>query len=166
MIMDEKTGLSRTLVLLKPDAVQRGVCGEVLHRFERAGFNIVGMKLIWATIDIAKEHYSEHVKKSFYPGLEKGITEKPVIAICFEGIEAVENVRRLVGPTIPKDAPPGTIRGDFAHHTIKARDCKGLSVANLIHASSNNEEAAKEISIWFKPEELIKYGKLDDCYTF
>ena len=158
--------LDKTLILLKPDALQRGVCGEVIHRFERSGFNIVGMKMVWVTKELSQKHYSVHVGKSFYKGLEDFITEFPVIAIVLEGIDAVENVRKIVGHTEPKKALPGTIRGDFAHHTVESRDPRGLAVANLIHASGNKKEAEEEIKLWFKDEEIHKYTKLDDKYTF
>src|SRR3989338_11076829 len=102
--------IQRTLVLFKPDAVQRCFCGELLTRFERAGLKIVGMKMVWVSKDQSKKHYQSHVKKDFYPGLEKFITQGPVIAIVFEGVDSVEVIRKLVGSTEPKTALPGTIR--------------------------------------------------------
>src|SRR3989344_2530614 len=105
----------RTLVLLKPDAVQRCLTGEIIQRFEKAGFKIVGMKMKWVDEKFAREHYAEHVQKPFYPGLEALITMGPTIAMVLEGVEAVHNVRKIVGATEPKGAVPGTIRGDYAH---------------------------------------------------
>lgn len=158
--------LQKTLVLLKPDAIQRCVCGEIIHRFERIGLNIVGMKMLQISSELAKKHYSAHVGKSFYAGLEKFMTESPVIAIVISGIDCIAIVRKLVGPTEPSKALPGTIRGDFAHQSQESRDSRGLSIANLIHASGNLEEAQQEVSLWFKPEELFDYQKIDDKYTF
>lgn len=158
--------LQRTLVLLKPDAIQRGVCGEIIHRFERAGFNINAIKMIQVSEELSKKHYAEHVEKSFYVGLEKMITESPLIAIVLSGIDTVAVVRKLVGSTYPNNAPAGTIRGDFAHHSLESRDSHGLAIANLIHASSSLEAAEQEIALWFKPEEIIEYNKIDDKYTF
>jgi len=162
----DKSNLQRTLVLLKPDAVQRGLCGEILHRFERAGLNIIGMKMVNVSQELSKKHYSAHVGKSFYNGLENFITESPVIAITFEGIDVVATVRKIVGATEPSKALPGTIRGDFAHHTTESRDSRGLAVANLIHASGNVEEAQQEVALWFNESELMNYDKIDDKYTF
>lgn len=161
-----KDYLQRTLVLLKPDAVQRGVCGEIIHRFERAGLNIVGLKMLNVSEELARKHYSAHIGKSFYKGLEKFITESPLIAIVLEGVEVITTVRKLVGSTDPSQAMPGTIRGDFAHHTNESRDAKGLATANLIHASGNEKEAKQEIALWFSENELMNYSKIDDKYTF
>lgn len=158
--------MQRTLVLLKPDAIQRGLCGEIIHRFERAGIDIVGMKMIWVDENLAKKHYSAHVGKTFYLGLEKFITASPVIAIVFQGVQVISAVRKLVGVTDPSKALPGTIRGDFAHHTNEYRDFKGLATANLIHASGNVEEAEVEIKLFFTEKELHNYKRLDDDITF
>jgi len=156
----------RTLVLLKPDAVQRGISGEVISRFEKAGLKIVGTKMVWVDKAFAKKHYAAHVKKPFYPGLEKMITEGPVIAMVLEGLHAVETVRKLVGPTEPRQAPPGTIRGDYAHHSYEYTDQKGIAIKNIIHASGNKKEAKQEIELWFKPEELHSYKTVHEAHVF
>lgn len=155
----------RTLVLLKPDAVQRGISGEVLSRFEKAGLKIVGLKMKWVDKSFAKKHYTAHVEKPFYPGLEKMITEGPVIAMVLEGLHAVETVRKLVGPTEPRQAPPGTIRGDYAHVSYEHADKKGIAIKNIIHASGNQEEAKTEIDLWFKPDELHSYKTVHEVHT-
>ncbi|MBI5064743.1 nucleoside-diphosphate kinase [Candidatus Woesearchaeota archaeon] len=157
--------IQRTLVLLKPDAVQRCFCGELIARFERVGLKIVGMKMVWVSAEQSKKHYSAHVKKDFYPGLEKFITQGPVVAMVLEGVDSVEVVRKLVGSTEPKTALPGTIRGDYAHVSLQHANEKGTVAANLIHASGNAEEAKYEVSLWFKPEELHSYKTVHDIQT-
>jgi nucleoside-diphosphate kinase len=150
--------MERTLVLLKPDAVDRGLVGEILHRFERVGLSIAGIKMIHPTEAKAKEHYTEdlairrgeHIRKAMIAL----ITEGPVIALCLEGIEAVELVRKLVGSTEPKSSAPGTIRGDYSHISFKHADEKKIGVRNLIHASASVPEAKQELEVWFSPEEL------------
>jgi nucleoside-diphosphate kinase len=153
--------MERTLVLLKPDAVDRGLVGEILHRFERVGLNIAGIKMIHPTEAKAKEHYTEdlairrgeHIRKAMIAL----ITEGPVIALCLEGIEAVELVRKLVGSTEPKSSAPGTIRGDYSHVSFKHADEKKIGVKNLIHASASVPEAKQELEVWFSPEELYDH---------
>lgn len=138
----------RTLVLLKPDAVARRLCGEILARFERKGLKIAGMKLLQVTPELSKQHYAEHVHKPFYPLLESFITSGPVVALALEGPEAVTVVRGMMGSTNGRQSAPGTIRGDF-----------GLSrQMNLVHGSDSPEAAAKELAIYFRPEELLTYG--------
>jgi len=158
--------LQRTLVLLKPDAVKRSVMGEIIHRFERCGLKLVGMKMVHIDVDFAKTHYSDHVEKAFYPNLEDYITSGPVLALAIEGAHAVDVVRKLVGPTEPLKAAPGTIRGDFAHHSAMSSDQKGKSVENLIHASGNLEDAKKEIELWFGPYEMHTYTSVHEKHTF
>lgn len=157
--------IQRTLVLLKPDAVQRSVAGELITRFERAGLKMVGAKMVWCTPEMAKQHYKAHVGKPFYPGLEGMITEGPVLALALEGVNAVENVRRLVGSTIPAQAPPGTIRGDYAHVTMEHANEQGKAVKNLIHASGNAAEADAEVALWFTPGELHSYKAVHDVHV-
>ena len=149
--------MQKTLVLLKPDAVKRAVSGEILKRFERAGLKIIGMKMIWIDEEFSKKHYCEHVRKDFYKCLETFITSGPVIAVCFEGVSAVEVVRKIVGSTEPGKAMPGTIRGDYAHLNIEWANQKGKSIPNLIHASGNKEDAEKEVKLWFNEKELHSY---------
>ncbi|PIN81973.1 nucleoside-diphosphate kinase [Candidatus Woesearchaeota archaeon CG10_big_fil_rev_8_21_14_0_10_30_7] len=157
--------IEKTLILLKPDAVQRCFCGEIISRFERAGLKIIGMKMVWVSKEQSKEHYKSHLEKPFYPGLEKFITQGPVLAMVLEGIDTVEIVRKLVGSTIPKEAQPGTIRGDYAHMSMQHANEKGKCVPNLIHASGNKEEAEYEINLWFTKKELHTYKTVHDVQT-
>ena len=157
--------IQRTLVLIKPDGVQRALIGEVIGRFEKIGLKIVGMKMVWVDKDFAKKHYSAHVDKPFYAGLESFITEGPVIAMAIEGISAVETVRKMVGTTEPKSAPPGTIRGDYAHHSYSYTDKRGIAIRNLIHASGNADEAKTEVELWFKDNEMHSYKTVHDIHV-
>lgn len=144
----------RTLLLLKPDAVQRGLIGSILGRFERKGFKIVGLKMIQMSKELAKEHYAHLVEKPFYPDLEKFVTENPLVAVAIEGKEAVEVTRTIVGPTNASKAPAGTIRGDFSNSTSR----------NVIHASDSKETAEKEVPRFFKPGELFDYSLVVEKY--
>ncbi len=157
--------ISRTLVLIKPDGVKRALSGEIIQRFEKVGLKIVGMKMIWVDKEFSKQHYSAHIGKKFYNNLEKYITLGPVIAMVLEGINAVDLVRKMVGSTEPNKSAPGTIRGDYAHHTLSYADKAGKSAMNLIHASGNNEEARQEIALWFAPEDLHDYKRSDDDFV-
>ncbi len=156
--------IQRTLVLLKPDAVQRGHMGEIITRFERVGLKIVGMKLVWVDKAFSQKHYAEHLGKKFYPGLEQLITLGPVLAMVIEGVEAIETVRKMVGSTEPKSAPAGTIRGDYAHVSYGYADQKGIGIKNLIHASANKEDAANEIALWFEQREIHSYKTVHDIH--
>ena len=149
----------KSLVFIKPDGVERGLVGEIISRFEKVGLLIAGLKLVWIDRDHAKKHYSAHVDKPFYPPVEDYVTSGPVVAMVLQGHNAVALVRKLVGSTEPNTAPPGTIRGDFAHMTYEFSDGegKGLGLRNVIHASGNKEEAEEEVSLWFKSEELFDY---------
>lgn len=150
--------LERSLVLLKPDAINRGLVGEILHRFERTGLKIAGLKLVWSDKDTALKHYSEDLAQrrgqKVRDMMVEMITSGPIVAIVIEGVEAVEVVRKMVGETEPKSAAPGTIRGDYAHLSFKHADSTDSAVFNLIHASSSVEEARDEISYWFQDFEL------------
>ena len=157
--------IERSLVLIKPDGVQRAVIGEIVARFEKVGLKIVGMKMVWVDEKFSKKHYSEHVDKEFYPGLEAMITEGPVVAMVLEGIHAVEQVRKMVGSTEPKSSAPGTIRGDYAHVSYTHADAKGIAVKNLIHASGNSKEAKAEVALWFTKEELHSYETVHEKHT-
>jgi nucleoside-diphosphate kinase len=157
--------IERTLVLLKPDAVQRSLIGELISRFEKVGLKIVAMKMVWITPDFSKKHYSAHVNKPFYKSLEAFITAGPVVAMAIEGISAVEVVRKIVGSTEPKTAPAGTIRGDYAHHSYHFTDMKGIAIRNIIHASGTPEEAKQEIKLWFKENEIHSYKTVHDQFV-
>ena len=166
MIKMAENMIERTLVLLKPDAVQRALVGNIITRFENVGMKLVGIKMVWVDPAFSKKHYAEHVNKNFYSVLEKFITEGPVIAMAIEGIHAVETVRKMVGSTEPRKAPPGTIRGDFAHHSYEYADRKGISIKNLIHASDSAGNAKKELDLWFRQEELHSYKTVHETFVF
>ncbi|HLD88655.1 MAG TPA: nucleoside-diphosphate kinase [Candidatus Nanoarchaeia archaeon] len=158
--------LERTFVMIKPDGVERGFAGKIISRFEDAGLKISAMKMVWITKDFSKKHYAEHIGKKMYQYLEEFITSGPVVAMVVEGVEAVEVVRKLVGSTIPKVAPPGTIRGDFSHHSAEWVDAKKRAIANLIHASGNKDDAKKEIELWFKKDEIHSYRTVHERHVF
>jgi nucleoside-diphosphate kinase len=139
--------MERTLVLLKPDCVQRRMMGKVLTRFEDKGLNVVGMKMLQVTPELSREHYAEHVSKPFYSGLEQFITASPIVAMVVEGLEAITVVRKMLGATNGLKAEPGTIRGDFS----------SSRQMNLVHASDGPEAAAREIQLYFQPEEIFSY---------
>ena len=150
--------MERSLVLLKPDAVDRGLVGEITARFERVGLKIAGLKMVWPKKEHAAKHYTEdlaqrrgqHVRDLMIEMLTSG----PIVAIALEGVEAVEQVRKMIGATEPKAAAPGTIRGDFAHVSFKHADNKKMGVYNLVHASGSPEEAVQEVAVWFNEDEL------------
>jgi len=139
--------MERTLILLKPDAVQRRLIGRITTRFEDKALSIVAMKLMHVTAELAKKHYAEHVKKPFYPGLETFITGAPVVAMVLEGLEAIAVVREMLGKTSGLQAAPGTIRGDYS----------SSQQMNLVHASDGPEAAEREISLYFKDDELCDF---------
>ena len=138
--------MERTLILLKPDAVQRGLVGQILARFEQKGLKVVAMKLMKITPELAAKHYEAHKERKFYPGLVKFMTSSPVVALALEGIDAIKICRTLMGATFGADAAPGTIRGDF-----------GVSRSyNLLHGSDSPEAAARELGLFF-PEGIVGY---------
>ena len=148
--------MERTLILLKPDAVERRLCGRIMSRIEDRGFKFAGVKMLSVTPELARKHYAEHVSKPFFPLLESFITSGPIIALCVEGPEAVRVMREMMGKTNCRDSAPGTIRGDF-----------GLSKQmNLIHGSDSVESAAKEIAIYFRPEELVSHTSVLEPWLF
>jgi nucleoside-diphosphate kinase len=151
----------RTLILLKPDAVHRGIVGEILTRFERVGAVLVGMKLLTADQDRAMQHYTEDVAirrgEHIRALMVKMLSADPVVAIVFEGTDMVEVARKMVGATEPKSAAPGTIRGDYSHISYAQSDASEKGIFNLIHASGTPEEAENEIAVWFRPEELVSH---------
>lgn len=160
--------LQRTLVLIKPDGVQRCLSGKIISRFEEAGFKIIGMKMQWVDEDFAKRHYTEDIAErrgeAVRNSLLQYIIEGPVIAFAIEGVNAIENVRKIVGGTEPKSAPPGTIRGDFCHVSFSYADNNEMPVKNLIHASGDEEDAKSEIALWFSDEELHSYKTVHDIH--
>ena len=141
--------MSRTLVLLKPDAVQRSLVGEVTARLERRGLKVVGMKLMQVSDDLARKHYSEHEGKPFFRGLVQFITSCPIVAMVLDGENAVQLVRAAIGSTNPADSAPGSIRGDY-----------GMTVGmNLVHGSDSDESAKREIDLFFSPNEILSYER-------
>lgn len=163
--------VERTLIVFKPDAVQRGIVGEILTRFERVGLKIVATKMIAPTREHYYKHYEEIGKMITRRGQDKFditlemMVQGPVIAMVLEGVESVELVRKLVGTTEPKSAAPGTIRGDFSHMSFGYADGEGRGIPNLIHASGDSEEAVEEIAHWFSEEELYDYKALHEKFT-
>jgi len=159
--------IERTLVVFKPDCVQRGFCGEILARFEKAGYKIIGMKMLMGDDEFFKKHYfdvAERHSVEILMGNVKAMTHGPVLAFVLEGVEAIEGVRKMVGPTEPKQAAPGTIRGDYSHYTYKLADKNKIAVKNLIHASANKKDAEYEIKLWFSIEDLFKYKTVHEVH--
>lgn len=163
--------VQKTLIVFKPDAVQRGIVGEILTRFERVGLKIIATKMLAPD----RAHYYTHYEnigkmitrrgeQAFDVTLEM-MTEGPVIAMVFEGVEAIALVRKLVGPTEPKSAQPGTIRGDYSHMSFGYADEAGKGIPNLIHASGDPEEAEQEITHWFSESELYDYKSVHEKFT-
>jgi nucleoside-diphosphate kinase len=137
--------VERTFLAIKPDGVQRGLVGEVIRRFETKGFTLVGLKLIKASRELAEQHYDVHKERPFFPGLVNFITSGPLVAMVWEGDGVVASARKIIGATNPLNAEPGTLRGDF-----------GVDVGrNIIHGSDAIETAQREISLWFKEDELV-----------
>ena len=153
--------VQRTLVIFKPDSVQRGIVGEILRRFERVGLKIVGMKMVSPDQVLFKKRRGE---ETFMYNLDY-MMSGPIIAMCLEGVEAVALVRKIVGPTEPKSADMGTIRGDFSHMSFGYSNAKKIGVPNLVHASGNPEEAEEEVKLWFTDAELYDYEDLNEKYT-
>jgi nucleoside-diphosphate kinase len=165
--MSDDTGVERTLVLLKPDAVARGLSGRILARFEDNLLKVVATKMVWMDADLTRRHYfdlEERFGPDVYNSMAEFMQSGPVIAIVLEGVEAVACVRKMVGSTYPDQAPPGTIRGDFAHMSRAYANARGMAVANLVHASGVLAEAEKEIGVWFTKEEVHDYATVAQKY--
>ena len=148
--------MERTLIILKPDAVQRGLCGEILARFEKKGLQVVGMKMMKIPQKLAETHYQPHQGKPFYPGLVKFMTSSPVIVLALAGKGAIDISRKMMGKTFGSQAEPGTIRGDF-----------GVSNSfNLIHGSDSPESAKRELGLFFKPDELLDWTPASQGWVY
>lgn len=148
--------MERSLVLVKPDGVQRGLSGEIIRRFEQRGLRICGMKMVWVAKEFAEQHYAVHKGKPFFDGLVAYITSSPLIALVIEGPDAIKAIRQTTGATNPLEAAPGTIRHDF-----------GLTVGrNLIHASDSPENAKAEINLWFSAGEVFDWKRDGDQWIF
>ena len=163
--------IERTLIIFKPDAIQRGITGEILTRFERAGLKIVATKMLQPDESHYHKHYEEIGKMISRRGQKpfdvtlKLMQAGPVIAMVLEGVEAISLVRKLVGTTEPKSAMPGTIRGDYAHMSFAHADEEGVGIPNLIHASGDENDAKLEIAHWFAENEIFDYEVLHEKYT-
>ena len=148
--------VERTLIILKPDAVQRGFCGQIISRFEQKGLQVVGLKMMRISNQLAETHYESHKGKGFYAGLVKFMTSSPVIVMALAGKDAITIARNMMGATFGSKAAPGTIRGDF-----------GVSNSfNLIHGSDSPEAAARELSLFFKPEELLEWTPAAQAWVY
>lgn len=155
----EKVGeknLERTLIIIKPDGIQRGLTGEVITRFERRGFRIVGMKFMQIDRSLAEQHYFEHRDKGFFEGLVSYITSGPVVVMVLEGNNAIEISRNTIGKTNPREAAPGTIRGDLALEIGR----------NIVHGSADAKDAEREINLYFTPHELLDWTRDTDRWIF
>ncbi|VVB75377.1 Nucleoside diphosphate kinase [Candidatus Tiddalikarchaeum anstoanum] len=157
--VQQVSNVEQTLVLVKPDGVYRGVIGNIITRFENAGLKLVAASMKWVDKDFTKKHYNEHLNKAFYPSLEQYLTAGPVMAMVWEGIDVISVVRKIVGATEPKEALPGTIRGDFCHISKARANAMGKSVCNLIHASANVQDAIREIGLWFDIDDIHTYKR-------
>lgn len=148
--------MERTLIILKPDAIQRALCGEIIGRFERKGLQIVGAKLMKIPAQLAETHYEPHKGKPFYPGLVKFMTSSPVLVLALAGKDAIAIARKMMGATFGSKAEPGTIRGDY-----------GVSNSfNLIHGSDAPEAAQRELNLFFKPEELLDWTPVGQAWVY
>ncbi len=161
--------IQQTLVLVKPDGVSRGLIGEIIKRFEQRGLKIIGLKLTQVDKDVAKKHYTEDIAErrgeAVRTRLLDFLTSGPVVAIAVQGVNAIENVRKLVGDTESKSALPGTIRGDYSHVSFEYADKKEIPVKNIIHASGNEEDAKNEMALWFSVDELHDYPRAEDSHV-
>lgn len=163
--------IERTLIILKPDTVQRGLVGEIITRFEKVGLKLVGMKMVSPDRDHYYYHYEDIGKMVSRRGKEvfdmtlDVMMSGPVIAVVLEGIEAASLVRKMVGATEPKSSEPGTIRGDYSHMSYAHADANRVGIPNIIHASGDAEEAKQEIAHWFSGQELFDYQTVHEVYT-
>jgi nucleoside-diphosphate kinase len=162
--------IERTFVMVKPDGVKRAIVGDVVSRFEKAGLKLIAMKMKWVNEEFAKQHYTQDIAERrgerVRNDLLKFVTEGPVIAMVWEGIQAVEIVRKIVGTTEPKSALPGTIRGDYCHVSFGYADKKKMAVKNVIHASGDKEDAKREVALWFSVEEMFQYKNVHDTQIY
>ncbi len=162
--------MEQTLVLIKPDGVERGLIGEIIKRFEQRGLKIIALKLVRVDKDFAMKHYTEDLAKRRGEKVRKimvdFIISGPIVAIVVEGVNAIENTRKIVGATESKSALPGTIRGDFSHISFAYADEKNIPVKNLIHASGDEKDAKYEIPLWFSKKEIVQYKLAAEHHLF
>jgi nucleoside-diphosphate kinase len=166
-VADSQQLRDRTLVVLKPDAVVRGLAGRIIQRFEDASLKIIGVKMRVMDAHFARQHYfdlEERLGPGVYNATAAFMQRGPVIALVVEGEDAVATVRKMVGSTYPNEAPPGSIRGDFAHQSKAVAVATGKAVANLVHASGNREEAKYEVDLWFDASELFEYQSQAEAF--
>jgi nucleoside-diphosphate kinase len=148
--------VERTLIIVKPDGVQRGLTGEIIRRFEQRGLRIIGMKFMRVDRALAEKHYAVHRERPFFSGLVEYITSGPVLVLALEGTNAIAAARNTIGSTKPHESAPGSIRGDF-----------GLEIGrNLVHGSDSVENGQQEVALWFKPEELVSWQRNTDPWIF
>jgi nucleoside-diphosphate kinase len=169
IVADPQQLRERTLVVLKPDAVARGLAGRIIQRFEDASLKIVGMKMREMDADFARKHYfdlEDRLGPGVYNATAAFMQRGPVIAFVVEGEDVVATVRKIVGATYPNEAQPGSIRGDFAHQSKAVASATGKAVANLVHASGNREEAQYEIDLWFDKTELFDYRGISEAFAW
>jgi len=169
MVDSPDLGVERTLVLLKPDAVARGLAGRIITRFEDAALKIVGVNMRHIDADFNRKHYfdlEDRAGSEIYNTTAEFMQSAPVIALALEGVDAVAKVRKIIGSTFPDQAPPGTIRGDFAHQTKASSEVSGKAVMNLVHASGNSEEAKYEVDLWFDSAEQFEYETLAEKFAY
>jgi nucleoside-diphosphate kinase len=169
MTSSSDLGVERTLVLLKPDAVARGIAGQVIGRFEMAALKIVGTKMRHMDAEFTRKHYfdlEERAGSEIYNCTAGFMQSGPVIALALEGVDAVAKVRKIIGSTFPDQAAPGTVRGDFAHQTKASSEVSGKAVMNLVHASGNSQEAKYEVELWFSAAELFEYETLAEKFAY
>lgn len=150
------SNVERTLIIVKPDGVQRGLTGEIIRRFEQRGLRIIGLKLMQVSRELAEQHYAVHRERPFFAGLVNYITSSPVVVMALEGTNAVAAARGTIGSTKPHEAAPGSIRGDLAIEIGR----------NLVHGSDSVENGVAEVNLWFKPEELISWPRNTDAWIF
>lgn len=155
----------KTLVLIKPDGVQRGLIGEVINRFEKVGLKMIGIKLVVPNEELIGKHYSK-MKDPVLGHLKKLMSSGPVVAMVWEGAHAVGVVRKLIGGTEPFSSDVGTIRGDYTIDSYQLADADGRAVRNIVHASGNNEEAEQEINLWFKSDDLVRYRLISEAILY
>jgi len=162
--------LQQTLVLIKPDGVARGLTGEIIQRFEQRGLKLIALKLVQVNMDHAKQHYTDDITKrrgeKIRTQLLTFLTEGPVVAMIVEGVDAIENIRKLAGATESKSALPGTIRGDFTHVSYAHADEKEIPVRNVIHASADENDAKHEVALWFSIDEICDYRRAGESHVF
>jgi nucleoside-diphosphate kinase len=168
-VADSQPLRERTLVVLKPDAVARGLVGRIIQRFEDASLKVIGMKMRQMDADFTRRHYfdlEDRLGPVVYNATAGFMQRGPVIAFVVEGEDAVATVRKIVGSTYPNEAQPGSIRGDFAHQSRAAAVATGKAVANLVHASGNQDEAKYEVDLWFDDTELFDYRAASDAFDW